>query len=296
MTPKDNAFNIIQNIDWGLLRQQKKVLLEVISDQCTDEPNVHEKLNGIICIIDTLQDFAVNELHLQETYVFDFDDEDERDVESGNEKFAREIANTIFDIAISGEFLYMDEEIPKEFIYKIINDGFHISAIKNILREDILISVKLDNIKRNENENLIYTSDMMDYSVAIEKYCRNEYYKTKTRKVYVCPDCCSDNVEGKAWINVNNLNAICSTENEYLEEGFCNDCCEHLDLVVKEIPYLSRVIGFQVTGNPIPCSRTIYNLSQAYEIINDNNNCNLLTIWSDAVEYPIFKFEGNPRD
>ena len=69
--------NIITGIDWKLLRKQKRLLLQVINN---DNVNFKEKeaLEGILSLIDSLQDSAVDEYGLDENLVFDLsNDEDE---------------------------------------------------------------------------------------------------------------------------------------------------------------------------------------------------------------------------
>jgi hypothetical protein len=58
----------IQGIDWDLLRQQKASLLKVIAD-CDNVP-VLEHLEGILNLIDAMQDYACDTLGLGETIVF----------------------------------------------------------------------------------------------------------------------------------------------------------------------------------------------------------------------------------
>jgi hypothetical protein len=62
----------IRNIDWQLIREQKKILLELSSfDYFTG--NTHEAFEGILGILDALQDFAVDEMGIDENEVFNFE-------------------------------------------------------------------------------------------------------------------------------------------------------------------------------------------------------------------------------
>ena len=63
------------DIDWALLKQQKKSLLKVIED-CDNVP-VLEHLEGILVLIDSIQDDAVDNFGVDENLVFDFDDDEE---------------------------------------------------------------------------------------------------------------------------------------------------------------------------------------------------------------------------
>jgi hypothetical protein len=71
-TPK-----FITKIDWTDLRTQKAELLEVINNDHVD-PQHKESLEGILGLIDALQDFVVDELGIDPMIVFDFDAEESR--------------------------------------------------------------------------------------------------------------------------------------------------------------------------------------------------------------------------
>ena len=66
----------IQKIDWKLLREQKHTLLSYIKySYYTSEPisKKDEHLQGLVHLIDALQDFAVDELGIPEEDVFKLD-------------------------------------------------------------------------------------------------------------------------------------------------------------------------------------------------------------------------------
>lgn len=301
---------VIKNIDWALLREQKKALVTTITYLTQNKvPTVPNDLEGILQLIDSLQDYAVDELGMSENYIFDIEDEERREKETPEEKFARENSEILFEMAIEGEFLYMDDTMSKEFIEGIVEDAHHASAIKNVMRLKILRDVQNypDNFTRDENGNLTYSPDMMDYNSYITEYCLKEYYKDKTKTLYLCPNCGSDNVEFKVWAKANygkEINDDCPTNDS---DSWCGDCETHGELLVHDIPYLKEVIGYQVVGvegsanegeiHPnMDGSFCIYNLSQTKEMLeSSSNDWKLLTIWSDDVEEPTFMFEGNPR-
>lgn len=60
-------------INWGLLRNQKTTLLEVI-DHLKGDPN-YEDLDGILHLIDSMQDYAVDDLGIASHEVFDLEDD-----------------------------------------------------------------------------------------------------------------------------------------------------------------------------------------------------------------------------
>lgn len=80
--PKDKSMinwehvpEFIKSIDWGLLRTQKNMLLELIP--ANDEQG--DDIEGIVLIIDALQDYIVDEVGIDAVHVFDFETEEKRD-------------------------------------------------------------------------------------------------------------------------------------------------------------------------------------------------------------------------
>ena len=71
----------INGIDFTLLKEQKKTLLETINE--IDNIPKLEKLEGIISLINAIQDYAVDVLDFNEDLVFDF----ERDVNTDDGYF-----------------------------------------------------------------------------------------------------------------------------------------------------------------------------------------------------------------
>lgn len=63
------APDFVQKIDWGLLRKQKLDLLKVINNDSVS-PKEKESLEGILLLIDSVQDYAVDTCELPERKVF----------------------------------------------------------------------------------------------------------------------------------------------------------------------------------------------------------------------------------
>jgi hypothetical protein len=68
MTRKQTGPEFMRNIDWQLLRKQKLSLLYLI-EEIDDIPKL-EALEGIICLLDALQDYACDEMRLGSKVVF----------------------------------------------------------------------------------------------------------------------------------------------------------------------------------------------------------------------------------
>ena len=67
--PEDNP-EFIQKMDWELLRKQKCSLIKVIYDEKKGKGNDAEDLIGILHVLDAVQDYAVDELGIDEITVF----------------------------------------------------------------------------------------------------------------------------------------------------------------------------------------------------------------------------------
>jgi hypothetical protein len=64
--------NPIEEIDWQLLKEQKETLLNVLSNSNNEVEISH--LNGIINLIDSIQDYAVTYLCIEESKVFNLNE------------------------------------------------------------------------------------------------------------------------------------------------------------------------------------------------------------------------------
>jgi hypothetical protein len=80
--------NPIEHIDFTTLRSQKTTLLETIDfieksgikwHESVDTQQIVDDLTGILHLIDSIQDYAVDELGVPEIHVFDFELEEGRE-------------------------------------------------------------------------------------------------------------------------------------------------------------------------------------------------------------------------
>ncbi len=204
--------NPIKKIDFTELRTQKTSLLATIDFlEKNKVPQLPEDLNGILALIDAIQDYAVDEIGIPEMHVFNFEQEEER-----------------------------------------------------------------------ENPD-----------------------PDKTKQLWLCPNCGSDNVEFKVWANAN-TNEVSDTDAPMEDEDcYCNDCKEHGELILSDVKLNAKVEGFQVVDDEVgdihpdmDASFCLYNLSQANKMLHskhDEGNWKLLTIWTGDVEDATIMFEGDPR-
>ena len=97
-----NTPDWIKRIDFTDLRTQKTMLLETINNDAVD-PEHKEGLEGILNLLDALQDYAVDELGVPDMHVFDFELEENRELsiptgikaaKGGNSKKATQLRNS----------------------------------------------------------------------------------------------------------------------------------------------------------------------------------------------------------
>ena len=311
MKEEKNFPDVLKKIDWTTLRTQKATLLKVI-DFCGGNPETAKFINdldGILNLIDALQDYAVDEMGVPEMHVFDFELEEDREKSTPNEIFARECAESIFDELCESDGFHTDDEMPSAFIETIMADDKHADIIKGKMRYHILDDLNKypDAFTRNENGNLVYDSRMReDYEGVATEYIRELYNKDKTKSLWLCPNCGSDNVEFKVWANAN-TNEVSDTDAPMEDEDcFCNDCKEHGELILSTVKADAKIEGFQVVDDEagdihpdMDGSFCLYNMSQAQKMLHskhDEGNWKLLAIWTGDVEEPTIMFEGDPRD
>jgi hypothetical protein len=306
-----NVPKFITNIDWGMLRTQKRLLLETINNDAVD-PEHKEGLEGILYTIDALQDYAVDDAKIIDgIHVYDFELEEERDASTPEENFARDSAQRIFDELCESDGFHTDDEMPEKFISSIMADHWHADIIKAKIRNQILNDLKAHPVLFDISETtkeLQYDGDMReDYEGLVTAYIREIFNQGKTKNVYLCPHCGSDNVESKSWVNPN-TNEV--KDSDTGDDDYCNDCGQHGQLLYQSIPIHKKVVGFQVVGEDggendgdihqdMAGSFCLYNLSQAREMLKNEKtiyNWKLLCIWSGDVEEPTVMFEGDPRD
>jgi len=156
-----NAEELIKNIDWSELRNQKRTLLGVIDKHYNNiaseslNDSAKDDLEGLVNLIDSLQDYAVDQLGIDSIHVFDFDDEDPKDGETlipivnlKEVEFSPESKNLLISIINNfgdGQHPNCDEQT---FNY------FQIDYVKNIIKDnDEKISSSL-----NEVGQVVFTS------------------------------------------------------------------------------------------------------------------------------------------
>lgn len=293
-------------IDWSELRNQKAVLLDVIDGYNkkigSENDDEHSALSGILHLIDGLQDHAVDVLGVNSNDVYDFELEEEREKETPEEKFARENAETIFDMHVSGTSLYEHETMPESFVKSIVEDKKHQEIIKANMRKEIYDAVRLfpNNFDRDIDGNLTYDPMMYDYGFGVEEYCLVIWNSTHTKEIYLCEHCGSDNVDEKRWVGLNTNEITTDCEED---QCYCNDCEQHSDICREEIVLNKKLIGFQVRDvdnddivHPSLKENGVFNLTQMNHLLNtEEMSWKLVAVWSGDIVDPIMAFEGNPR-
>lgn len=339
----------ITKIDFSDLRNQKRELLKAIKDiddrQMDDDMGLldrrqKEGLEGILHMIDSLQDFVCDELGYPAMEVYDFENEDPdyhpeplykphaiseenkaiiTDImtkaiysmpEPEEETFAREMSELIYNVHRESTYLYGHEAMSEEFVETVLNDPANVHACKELIRTEILrdYAVDPDQFQRDPSNNRLWYdfNTMYDYGYAIEGYCLEKFYEGKTKTVYLCKHCQSNNVEIKKWVNPNTGEVGSDCEDPI---GYCNDEDSHAVIYSAEVKFLSEPIGFQVVSDDdngdihpdMAGSFCVYSLPQANEMIekgcnNPEQQWRLLTIWKYDIEDPTMMYDSGMRN
>lgn len=64
---------LFRRVNWPLLRRQKRTLLRVVEEQ--KQESVRDQLLGIVCLLDEMQDLAVDFIGIPEEEVFGISEE-----------------------------------------------------------------------------------------------------------------------------------------------------------------------------------------------------------------------------
>jgi len=247
--------NPILAIDFTTLRSQKTTLLETIDfleksgikwHESVDVKQITDDLTGILHLIDSIQDYAVDELGVPEIHVFDFELEEQRDASTPEENFARESAQKIFDELCESDGFHLDDKVSAFFIEATMADSYQADIIRGMIREQILNDLK-ENPKafqRNE-DGLIYDADMReDYEGIVIGYIRSKSNETQTESKWCCTNCGSQNVEIKKWVNANTDEVGTDCEDE---TGWCPDCEGHHEVELRKFDLNGKEIELGTT-------------------------------------------------
>lgn len=304
----------ITGIDWTDLRTQKTTLLKVMDT--LKSPEQVDDLEGILAVIDSLQDYVVDELGVPEMHVFDLELEEEREQSTAEELFAMHSARRLFDDLCESDGFHQDDQMPVAFIESIMADDKHADIIKALLKSQILDDM-LNNCPQEftyNQDGYVYDGDIReDYEGVVTKYLRDLFNEDKTKTLWLCSNCGSDNIDIKAWVRANTNEILDgTTDGDGEEHGFCNDCEENMIPITAEIKLNSKIEGFQVVGmeghenegeiHPdMEGSFCLYSLSQARAMMESDDTMykgewKLLAVWTGDVEEPTMMFSGNPRN
>lgn len=232
---------------------------------------------------------------------------------TNEQKFAIAMSVLLFDMRsedLNNNLLFDDDgnQIPVDYIDAILDKPKHQEVMKEKIRMSVLEHVTRCPNQYNQDDQgeFHYTAPhTYDHAYVMDEYIQDRYRDTQKQTIYQCQHCMSDNVQVKAWVEPNNNNAYVD-EVEGDELGWCGDCEHNVVVETIEVSRSNHVIGFQVVGadnspyegemHPdMDGSFCVYNLKQAKEMIDDDLNWELLTIWDDTIEEPTMMFKGQPR-
>jgi len=234
------------------------------------------------------------------------------------EKFAIAMSELLFDMRnedLANTIVLDDDgnQIPVDFIDKILEDDNHQKVMKEKIRETIMntFAWNPNSFNKDDEGNYVYTApNTYDYAYFIDDYIQAMYADTQTRTIYQCTHCLSDNVQVKAWVRPNEGMKYVDEVNEGDELGWCDACQQNVYVETVEVKRRAHIIGYQVLDDAhnatdmhphMEASFCVYNLDQARSMLDDDNQGDergkwqLVTIWDDTIEEPTMMFEGLPR-
>lgn len=148
------------------------------------------------------------------------------------ERFANEMSQQLFEMR--GEDLITsviitddNEQIPVDFIDKILGSDIHIEQMKSLLRMSVLkdVTANPDEYDMNGND-YVYSGSIYDHTYLVDAYIEDEYHRENPvmKTVIVCDDCGGINVQSKSWVRPNQNNEFVDLMTEEINDNFCDDC------------------------------------------------------------------------
>jgi|ERR1035437_2707433 hypothetical protein len=108
-----------------------------------------------------------------------------RDLKLRAEDFAKRMANEIFTNRTEFDFLCA-EQVPDDFITKIINDPKHIEVIKGMIHDAVLLDVQEnpDDYVTDKDGEFVYSFDSCyDYGYTVDNYIEAKYEEERRSKL-----------------------------------------------------------------------------------------------------------------
>jgi len=134
------AKEILKNIDWSELRNQKRNLLEVININEVN-PEQKEGLEGIMALIDQLQDYACDEMNIPSIHVYDFEMEDKESEFKLDDK-CQEI-KTLNDINLTDDEKHMVMSLVNNYgsgqhpvCEEVTFNYFHLQYVDKLIKDN----------------------------------------------------------------------------------------------------------------------------------------------------------------
>jgi hypothetical protein len=155
-----NAEELLKGIDFPLLKEQKKALLKLIED--IDNVPVLEKLEGVVSLINEVQDLAVDVYGMEENEVFDLhpDDEDDSTTTDGECTDGLKISKPYFEIVSSG----YNEGLEREEIQVHCGENGNLMIIKT--PEGFIVDVY--NQMENIDSLTVWEDDLSPLEITID--------------------------------------------------------------------------------------------------------------------------------
>ena len=207
------APEFLLKMDWELLKKQKQDLMKAMTIVvCNDAPNsiILDSLEGILNLIDAMQDFAVDAMGVDEDIVFDLDKEEY--AMTKEIRFAKAMSELLFTMRNESDANV--DDVSKERADAIAADPVHITEIKLRIFKHVYEDVCNfpQNFQINEETGEYeYTTDVYDYGFSYDNYIENLVEKERQSKL---------KTKYKVWIEVERIDTDEEGNEEYSDCDF----------------------------------------------------------------------------
>lgn len=169
------------------------------------------------------------------------------------EKFALAMSMLLFemrgkDLNNSIILTNTNEQVPVDYIDKMLDDVLHIDAMKEKLRMSVLQDVQDNPDEYDMNgDEYVYSGDIYDHAYIVDEYIKDHYVfdNPVMKTVIVCDECGGINVQSKAWVRPNQNNEFVDLMSEEVQDNYCDDCEENvttsnLEVNVRDPKYIIK--------------------------------------------------------
>lgn len=137
-----------------------------------------------------------------------------KDLQTRAEDFAKRMSNELFIMRAESDFICA-EQIPDEFITKIVDDPIHIKNVKDIIHNAVILDVLLnpDDYVTDDEGNFIYSHDeCYDYCYHLDNYIEAQFNNEREARL---------KVRYKLWVEIERIEFDPETNEETYHDMEC---------------------------------------------------------------------------